>query len=618
MPSIMTRFAPPSILFAGLMAGVAIAQGDRSSPRDLGDPRAIIKNLDLRDRPLKDVVDFLRAKSGTNIILDDGIDTPVTLRELKDMHWRTVLDLAVERAGCVVVEAGPNVLRVEKPPRVRFAFDKAEISQVIDAIAKISAANIITAPEVQGTITLRLKDVPWRDALDQVVKTLGFTVVEEDRGILRVVSPATLVDQLSSREFQLRYVRPASSFVPKIKSEYVDGQIFRAGDDPAKNFGLVQALQRMLSPAGKIEYLAGKNVLFVKDTKPVLDEVERMISKIDVEPKQVFVDVKFVTTRNTNLLEYGVNVGDTGWSVSASGGAIPIKFPFNLGGGGFEDSLIANDSGRGPFADAALNASNQTIVPNTIFGALDFTQVSATLRLLKKDESSEIVQAPKIIALDHEPATIFVGDTVRYAQARAESSQSGGLQLVVEEAPNSPVQTGFQLLLTPHIIPGTDKVIMEVIPESEQLSGSGGPPLAPPGFDVFTVGSGTGQGSIALPRVSASTIATKMLLKSGQTAVLGGLTTDSNTRTTTSIPLLGDIPILGWAFKSRAKSNQRTSLIVFITPEIVMSPEETEANIRDILEIRRTAMASEYRRIFGEPSQPSTDTSDVAAPGADR
>jgi type II secretory pathway component GspD/PulD (secretin) len=139
-----------------------------------------------------------------------------------------------------------------------------------------------------------------------------------------------------------------------------------------------------------------------------------------------------------------------------------------------------------------------------------------------------------------------------------------------------------------------------VIPESEALSGSGGPPLAPLGFDVFLVGSGTGEGSIALPRISSSTIHTKMLLKSGQTAVLGGLTTDSNSRTETKVPFLGDIPIIGWAFKSRSTSQQKQSLIVFITPEIVSSPEETEANLRRILEERRSAMQSEYRRIFGE------------------
>ena len=599
---------------AGLLIGpAAIAQGG-SGRSSSGDRRAVIKTLDLRGYPLQTIVENLRAKSGVNIVLDEGIgETPVTLENLRNVHWRTVLDLAAEKAGCVVVSAGANVLKVEKPPRVRFAFDKADVTQVIDAISKISGANIITAPEVQGTITLRLKDVPWRDALNQVVKTLGFTVVEEDRGILRVVSPATLVDQLVSRTFQLRYVRPQSSFAPQLNSQYVRGAVYRPQGDPSKTFSLIDALKRVLSPSGKLEYIAGRNMVIVKDTKPIIDEMERMIQSIDVEPKQVFVDVKFVTTKNSDLLDYGVNIGDTGWQASLSLGQIPTRLPFDLGAGGFDDKIIANDTRRGPFADGSLNASAQTIVPDTIFGALNFTQVAATLKLLKKDETSEIVQAPKIIALDHEEATIFVGDTVRYAQAKAESGQSGGLQLVVEEAANSPVQTGFQLLIVPHIIPGTDKVMMEVIPESEQLSGSGGPPLAPPGFDVFTVGSGSGQGSIALPRINSSTIATKMLLKSGQTAVIGGLTTDANSKTTTSVPLLGDIPILGWAFKSQSQSRQRTSLIVFITPEIVSSPEETEASIRQLLKQRRAQLGDEYRRIFGDKAN-----SGLAAPANGR
>ena len=247
MPPTTVRITSLSVLAAAVLAAparFASAQTEAvPAQRDVGDPRAVIKDLDLRDRPLKDVVEYLREKSGMNIILDDGIgDAPVTLRNLRDVHWRTVLELAAEKAQCVVVERDNNLLKVEKPPRVRFAFDKADVTKVIDAISKISGANIITAPEVQGTITLRLKDVPWRDALDQVAKTLGFTVVEEDRGILRVVSPTTLVDQLISRTFQLRYVQPRSTFVPRINSQYVAGELFRPQGDPSKTFSLLEAL----------------------------------------------------------------------------------------------------------------------------------------------------------------------------------------------------------------------------------------------------------------------------------------------------------------------------------------------------------------------------------------
>ncbi len=585
-------------LFVSTATASFVQQGRNG--QNVGDRKAIVRDLDLRDRPLKDVVEFLRGRAGINIVIDEGIDTRVTLK-LKNVHWRTALNLAAEKAKCVVVQVGPNVLKIEKPPRVRFAFDNAPITKVIDAIARISGANIITAPEVQGNITLRLRDVPWKDALNQIAKTLGYTVVEEDRNILRVVSPSTLVNQLVLKSFQLRYIRPKGVFVPQIKSQYVKGKFYLTQGDPSQSFTLLQALNRMLSPSGSIEYIDGQNVLFVKDTKPVLDEISRLISEVDVEPKQVFVDVKFVTTKNSDVLDYGVNIGDTGWQASVGLGQIPTRLPFNLGGGGWEDSLIANDSGRGPFTDSSLNASTTTTVPDTIFGALNFTGVQAVLTLLRQDKTSEIVQAPKLIVLDHQPGTIFVGDTVRYAQASAEQGQAGGLQLVVEEASGSPVQTGFQLLIVPHIIPGEDKVELEVIPEAESLSGSGGPPLAPTGFDVFTVGAGgsAGSGSIALPRVSSSTIHTKMLLVSGQTAVIGGLTTDSNTKTVTQVPFLGDIPILGWAFKSEKTTNEKQSLIVFITPEIVKTPEETEASIRRILSNRKKAMEAEYRRIFG-------------------
>jgi type IV pilus assembly protein PilQ len=365
-----------------------------------------------------------------------------------------------------------------------------------------------------------------------------------------------------------------------------------------KDFTILNALRRMLSPNGRLDYLERSNVIFLKDIKPVVDEISRMVAEVDLEPGQVLVDVKFVTTKNSDLLDVGVHIGDNGWVASIGLGQIPTRLPFDLGNGGWDDHIIANDSRRGPFTDPTLNAG-ATLVPDTIYGALNLTQVTAALRFLKRDTSTEIVQAPKIIALDHQEATIFVGDTIRYAQAKTEQGQAGGLSLSVEEAPKSPVQTGFQLLVTPHIIPGTDKVQLEVIPASESLSGTSASPLAPAGFDVFTVGSGAAAGTIALPRISSSTIATKMMLRSGQTAVIGGLTTESNTQTELKVPFLGDIPILGWMFKNKSSSKSRSSLIVFVTPEIVRSPEETDAAIKSILDERRKALQDEYTRIFG-------------------
>ena len=111
--------------------------------------RSTLLTLKLKDRLLRDVVHSIRRKAGVNIIIDAGIEETVTI-DLEDVPWRKGLDLVAEAAGCVVVEEDGNVLKVEKPPRVYFAFENADIQNVIDTVAKISGANIVVSPEVDG------------------------------------------------------------------------------------------------------------------------------------------------------------------------------------------------------------------------------------------------------------------------------------------------------------------------------------------------------------------------------------------------------------------------------------------------------------------------------------
>jgi type IV pilus assembly protein PilQ len=573
------------------------AEGDRAS-------RLTLK---LKDRDLQDVVASIRKKANANIIMDTGIEAAVTI-DLQDVHWRQALTLVAEQAGCVVTEGDGGVLKVEKPPRVYFAFENTDIQKVIDTIAKISGANIVVAPDVKGTITVRLKNIPWRDALDAAVKTLGFVVVEEDRGILRVVPASNIQQDLETATIPLRYVRPSSVYVPFITSEYIENK--RAKTQLQKGeiqFTLIDTLEAMITPeVGRLQYMQENNVIVVTDTRPVVEAVRKTITMIDVEPSQIQLAVQFVTTSNEDVLDIGISPGGQGWSASLGLGQIPTRLPFDLGAGGWDDRIIANPQGVGPFADEPSNEPAETTIPNVVFGALNLTQVTATLRLLKKDARSEIVQAPQIVALDHQTATIFVGEAVRYAQARVEQGQAGGLLLALEEGDESPVNVGFQLLATPHIVPGTDKVIMEVIPQRTALSGTGSSAIAPAGFDVFEVGGGTdaGAGQIALPRVASSTLATTVLLRSGQTAVLGGLKTKTESETVTQIPLLGDIPVLGYLFKGKTKQETTSTLLVFITPNVIRSAEDMEANMQRVLQERvqdhRTQLNQSREAIFGK------------------
>lgn len=584
-------------------------------------------SIDVTEKHLPDIVDVIRSASGANIVLDRGLEEETVTIALVDVPWRKALDLVSEKAGCLVDDAGNGILRVRKPPRVTFYFPDTDIRKVIDAVAKVSGANIIVAPEVQGTVNMRLTDIPWRTALDSICKTLGYTVVQDSQNILRVVSPATLVDQLETRVFELKYVKPPETYVPLIESDYAMGDPKAPSQDPEEDFTILKALRKALSSQGSMEYISGRNMLVVTDTRPVLDAMERMIERIDQEPSQIFVDVKFVTTSNRDFFDFGTDVGDQGWQISTSGGSIPSRLPFNLGDGGFEDWFIAQDNRDGPWgfpdagpggningieSDGSLSGvvSGQSAVQ---YGTLDFTRASLTLRLLKRDSTTKIVQAPKLLALDHETATIVVGETVRFAQVEAEQGQAGGLRVGIEEADNSPVQTGFQLLFTPHIIPGTDKIILTVIPKEESLTGSS---TEMPGFDVFTFGSGGSQASIPLPRVASRTLVTKMLLESGQTAVIGGLLFETEAETIQKLPFLGDLPFIGWLFRNETSNRVKENLIVFITPTIVRSASETRGILRDELRDGMKDLEAEFPTLFNPKMSPDWSYADRVLPRA--
>jgi len=219
-------------------------------------------------------------------------------------------------AGCVVTEEEGGLIKVEKPPVTTFSFENTDIQKVVDTIAKISGANIVVAPEVKGTITVRLKNIPWRDALDACVKTLGFVVVTEPRGILRVVPAANIQQDLITRSIQLRFVRPASTYVPFIESQYIENK--RGKQQLSKGeigFSLIDTLKAMVTPEiGRLQYVQETNTILITDTKPVVENMERTIAMMDVEPAQIQLDVRFVTTSNEDVLDVGMSPGGTGWT----------------------------------------------------------------------------------------------------------------------------------------------------------------------------------------------------------------------------------------------------------------------------------------------------------------
>jgi type IV pilus assembly protein PilQ len=569
--------------------------------------------IDVVERPLKDVVAYIQDRTDVNIVLSkEAEDIPVTAK-LKNLPWREALEVLAERAGAQLDERSSNLIRVEKPPRVTFEFDNAPVRTVIKAIADTANANIVVGREVDGTVTLTLTDIPWRVALDTICKTLGFAVVQEERGILRIVDPASLKAQLETKVFRLKFVRPQAAYRPIIETQVsvknVEALSDKA-DEVEREFRLLNAFQQTVAPEGSVTYVRESNSLVATGTTPKLDALEKLIARVDIEPAQVFVDLKFITTTNTDFLDVGLNPGENGLAINATFGSMLHDLPFRIGKGGFEDHLSPyRGTGDYKYGPAPITDSAAAFT----FGTLDFTQTQLALNLIKTDQKSRIVQAPKLIALDNQEATIFVGDTIRYARTQATSNQSGGLEFSIDEAENSPVQVGFQLLMIPHVIPDKDQIMMTVIPQQRALSGPDD------GFRRYTTGAGgtTGPQELLLPQERSATVVTSVKLDNGHTAVIGGLLADTETKTVNKIPILGDIPVLGYLFKGETNDKKQGNMIVFLTPRIVRDQRQMQDIVVRELNDRADRVDAEMLEIYGASSvaPPAEEAPAAGRPG---
>lgn len=530
--------------------------------------------IDRPDEELRVILKQIQDLTGVNVRVDDPeLEKKKVTLQVTNLRVDQALRILAAKLKGRIEQVETNLYVLSKPQTVTMTFNKADIREVITNIAKLSNKNILISPSVQGEVTMNLKDVSWEDALKTVASTYGYAVVKTEReDLYSVVDPKTLVQNLMTRFFRLKFVQPPGTYRPKVQTlEIAVGNPTAPADDPKTSFPLFRALNSVLSKDGKIEFDRDSNSFMVTDIATKLDEVAKIIQEVDKKPLQVMVDVKFVTYTDTDTLDFGVN-WRTGFDATISGSSVPSKLPFTNGKGGFEDLVTpfenpASDGDEGP-PSIALPGVVQ--VPPTIYGVLDFTRTSLNLRLLKTRADATIGETPKLVTLDNQEATIFVGDSVRYAEATVQTG-TGGSTIVtgIQEGRSSPVNIGFQLLMQPHIIPETGEILLTLYPKQDSLTGASSP-IA--GFDRFTAG---GQ-EIDLPRVSTRSLVTKVILKTGQTVVIGGLTADSLSTTYRSLPVLGDIPILGWLFKSKAVSNTKRKLIIFVTVDILADGQQAD------------------------------------------
>ena len=447
----------------------------------------------------------------------------------------------------VVQEAAPAPVDESFDGNVSLDFRDADIRNVFKVLSLKSGVNIVAGPEVAGTVTIRLENVPWERALDVVLRTYGY-VYERDGNIVRVTTKENIAtEELATETFVLNYTTAAEA---------------------------EEAIKDILSERGRVKSVPRTNMLVVTDIPTNVTKVREVIAKLDRSTPQAHIDSKIIETQ----LQEGENLGIE-WSPIASitGANRPVTFPFdafNKRGDTdpFDRALNRFFPQIGSTAADATTASEATLNPfnprsfpragipdpggNTYtFGALTFSTFNATLNFLRERGHTKIISNPRITVLNNQTAKIKVGTDVALPSFER-NEQTGSFEISGYEYR----ETGVTMEVTPHIN-DANEILVDLKPEVSARSGA-------TTFSTSTTASFT-----SIPNFAVTNAQTQVLIKNGETIAIGGLVSDSHEVTEEKIPILGDVPLLGKLFKSKRQTlgttNQKEETLFFVTVTIV-------------------------------------------------
>ncbi|MFM5137356.1 type IV pilus secretin PilQ [Aeromonas rivipollensis] len=411
-------------------------------------------------------------------------------------------------------------------------FQDIPVRTVLQIIADFNNLNLVTTDSVSGNITLRLDGVPWEQALDIILKVRGLDK-RLDNNIL-LVAPA---DEIAAREKQQLESRNQVADLAPLYTEYLQINYAKASEVAAL---LSSDSTKLLSPRGAVSVDERTNVLVVKDTADVISNVKRMLDILDIPVKQVVIEARMVTIDDGFDEALGVRWGVTKNDGHGNGTSGTIE--------GNDDS--GNDNGSSQITrdpDALDNRLNVNLPVTNAAGTLAFqvarlangTLLDLELSALEKESKAEIIASPRVTTANQKPALIEQGTEIPYV----ESSSSGATSVTFKKAVLS-------LKVTPQITPD-NRVILDLT-VTQDTKGE-------------TVPTGTGDAV----SINAQSITTQVLVNNGETLVLGGIYQQTIKSDVSKVPLLGDIPGLGYLFKKTTSENKKRELLIFVTPRIV-------------------------------------------------
>lgn len=421
--------------------------------------------------------------------------------------------------------------------RIDLDFKDADIHNILRLLSEVGGVNVVTADNVGGTVTIRMRDVPWDQALDVILQAKGLGMVRQGN-LLRVAPLAQLEQEREAaiaRQKQQQQLSPLETRL--IPVSYATAQ------------GLQPRVRELLTDRGTVSVDTRTNMLIVRDIVGQLDQVEDLVRSLDTQTPQVLIESRIVEASSTYSRDIGIQWGGAAVMSSATGNPTGLRFPSDIGVAGGVPVDNAQTQGLSPFNGTVNNPNFAVNLPavtgNGAGGALGLTMgslsgaVNLNVRLSAAEAagSVRIISSPRVLTLDNKEASISQGTLIPFSQVSAQ-----GVNTAFQEAK-------LELNVTPHVT-SDGAVAMDVkITRNEP--------------DFGRVGA---NGD---PTILEREAITQLLVDDGDTAVIGGIYTRNTGRNVDQVPFFGDIPVLGVFFKRRRFREDRNELLIFLTPRIV-------------------------------------------------
>lgn len=515
---------------------------------DLSNPNS---GIDIRQQGQVLIVDFVNASVPE--ILRKNLDvtdfaTPVTSVDTTQQGANTRIKItpkglwehnAYQSDNQFVVEVKPLIEDPNKlvqgsrggyqGEKLSLNFQNVEVRRLLQVIGEFTGMNMVVSDSVGGAITLILKDVPWDQALDIIMKQKGLDMRKNGNVIL--IAPRDEIATKEKLEFESK--QQIDDLEPLVTESFVMNYV--KGEDVKRL--LSDTKQTLLSKRGSVLLDSRSNIMFVKDTPSRLDDVRKMIAKIDIPARQVIIEARIIEAEDTFAKNLGARLGWGGVTKSSGGTQAFVNGTQNTIGN--SSSLISGFYSTN--ASVNLPATPPSGTAGT-FGLMLFNSnetrfLTAEISALESDGRGKIVSSPRVMTANQIEALIEQGVEIPYQQA----TSSGATSVSFRKA-------NLALKVKPQITPdGKVTMTLDINKDSPNTS--------------ISTGSGVA--------IDTKHVKTEVLVDNGGTVVIGGIYTENIQNTTQRIPFFGDLPYLGWLFKNTSWTSTKKELLVFITPKIV-------------------------------------------------